>query len=58
MLSLYLEENARRQCEAARIGEAYVLSDEEIAACRENLNKPNLFEKAWAYYTAKLARPI
>lgn len=57
VLSLYLEENARRQCEAARIGNAYVLSDEEVAACRANLDKPNLFGKAWDYFRAKLDPP-
>lgn len=54
VLALYLEENARRQCEAARIGSAYVLSDEEVAACRANLDKPNLFGKAWDHFRAKL----
>ena len=56
VLALYLEENARRQCEAARIGNAYVLSDEEVLACRANLDKPNLFGKAWDYFRAKLDR--
>lgn len=54
VLALYLEENARRQCLAAPIGEPYRLSPEEIAACRTGLNKPNLFAKAWDYYAAKL----
>lgn len=58
VFALYLEENARRQCEAAKIGRPYVLSDEEATACRANLNKPNLFEKVWAYYAAKIARTM
>ncbi len=56
VLALYLEENARRQCEAASLGKPYALSGEEIAACRKNLDKPNLFAKAWDYYAAKIAR--
>jgi ribulose-5-phosphate 4-epimerase/fuculose-1-phosphate aldolase len=56
VLSLYLEENARRQCRAAALGVPYVLSDEEVAACRKNLDKPNLFAKAWDYFAAKIAR--
>ena len=55
MLALYLEENARRQCLAAPLGKPYELSPAEIDACRTNLDKPNLFAKAWDYYAAKLA---
>ena len=29
-------------------------SQEEQAACREKLWKPNLFQKTWDYYRAKL----
>lgn len=54
VLALYLEENARRQCLAAPLGEPYALSADEVAACRENLDRPNLFAKAWDYYAAKL----
>ena len=54
VLALYLEENARRQCLAAPLGKAYVLSADEVAACRANLDRPNLFAKAWDYYAAKL----
>lgn len=53
--ALYLEENARRQCLAAPLGQPYSLSQTEIDACRANLDKPNLFAKAWDYYAAKLA---
>jgi L-fuculose-phosphate aldolase len=52
--ALYLEENARRQCLAAPLGKPYVLSPAEVDACRKNLDKPNLFAKAWDYYAAKL----
>ena len=57
VLSLYLEENAKRQCLAAPLGEPYRFSQEEIAASRAGLNKPNLFAKAWDYYAAKLPTP-
>jgi len=56
VLALYLEDNARRQCRAAPLGEAYVLSAGEIARCRANLDKPALFAKAWDYFAARLAR--
>lgn len=54
VLSLYLEENAKRQCLAASLGEPYRFSPDEIEAARAGLNKPNLFAKAWDYYAAKL----
>lgn len=54
ILALYLEDNARRQCLAEPLGGAYVLSQDEVAACRTNLDKPNLFAKAWDYFEAKL----
>lgn len=54
VLALYLEENARRQCLAAPLGQPYRFSAEEIEASRAGLNKPNLFAKAWDYYAAKL----
>lgn len=50
------EENARRQCLGAPLGGAEPLSDEDARACRINLDKPNLFAKAWDYYAAKIAR--
>jgi len=56
VLALYLEENARRQCEAMALGKPYLLSSDDIAACRRNLDKPNLFGKAWDYYAAKITR--
>jgi L-fuculose-phosphate aldolase len=54
VLALYLEENAKRQCLAAPLGEPYRFSADEIEASRAGLNKPNLFAKAWDYYAAKL----
>jgi L-fuculose-phosphate aldolase len=53
VLALYLEENARRQCLAAPLGDPYVLSDEEVATFRKSLRKPHLFRKAWDYHMAK-----
>jgi L-fuculose-phosphate aldolase len=55
-LAAYLEENARRQYMAMQIGEPYVFSATEQAACRQNLWSPNLFRKTWDYYRAKLGR--
>ncbi|HEV8392155.1 MAG TPA: class II aldolase/adducin family protein [Dongiaceae bacterium] len=54
ILALYLEENARRQCLAAPLGEPYRLSQAEIEGARAGLSKPNLIAKAWDYYAAKL----
>jgi L-fuculose-phosphate aldolase len=39
---------------AMQIGEPYVFSEEEQAACREKLWKPNLFQKTWDHYYSKL----
>lgn len=54
VLALYLEENARRQCLAAPLGEPYQLSPAEIEGARSGLSRPHLFAKAWDYYAAKL----
>jgi len=53
-LAMYLEENAARQYQALQIGEPYVLSGEEQAACRQRLWSAGLFEKAWEHYRAML----
>jgi ribulose-5-phosphate 4-epimerase/fuculose-1-phosphate aldolase len=50
----YLEENAYRQYMAMQIGEPYVFSNEEMAACREKLWNPNLFKRTWDHFQAKL----
>lgn len=50
----YLEENAYRQYMAMQIGEPYVFSDDEMAACREKLWNPNLFKRTWDHFRAKL----
>ena len=53
-LAVYLEENAHRQYMALQIGEPYVFTAEERAACRTNLRSPALFRKAWDHYRGKL----
>lgn len=50
----YLEENAYRQYMAMQIGTPYVFSAEEMAACREKLWNPNLFQRTWDHFQAKL----
>ena len=49
-----VEENARRQYMAMQIGEPYVFSDEEQAACRAKLRSPSLFQKTWDHYRSKI----
>jgi ribulose-5-phosphate 4-epimerase/fuculose-1-phosphate aldolase len=49
-LTVYLEENAQRQYMAMQIGEPYVLSQAEQAACRQRLWSASLFQKAWEHY--------
>jgi len=56
-LSVYLEENACRQYQAMQIGEPYVLSEAEQAACRQRLWSAGLFQKAWEHYRAMCATP-
>jgi ribulose-5-phosphate 4-epimerase/fuculose-1-phosphate aldolase len=53
-LAAYLEENAYRQYMAMQIGDPYVFSESEQRACRERLWTPNLFQKTWDHYRAKL----
>jgi L-fuculose-phosphate aldolase len=53
VMAIYLELNAERQFNAALIGEPYVFSAEEIAACQRGLMKRGLFEKCWNYYLGK-----
>jgi L-fuculose-phosphate aldolase len=53
-LAAYVEENAYRQYMALQIGEPYVFSAEEQAACREKLWARNLFQKTWDHYYSKL----
>ncbi len=54
VLGCYLEETAERQFLSAQLGDAYVLSREEIAVISGNLWKPNLIKKVWDYHHAKL----
>jgi L-fuculose-phosphate aldolase len=50
----YVEENARRQYMAMQIGEPYVFSAEEQAACRAKLRSSSLFKKTWDHYRSKI----
>jgi ribulose-5-phosphate 4-epimerase/fuculose-1-phosphate aldolase len=50
----YVEENARRQYMAMQIGEPYVFSADEQAACRAKLRSPSLFKKTWDHYRSKI----
>jgi hypothetical protein len=40
-----------------QIGEPYVFSEAEQRTCREGLARPNLFQKAWDHYRAKMSPP-
>jgi ribulose-5-phosphate 4-epimerase/fuculose-1-phosphate aldolase len=51
----YVEENARRQYMAMQIGDPYVFSAEEQAACRQKLRTPSLFKKTWDHYRSKIS---
>ena len=51
----YVEENARRQYMAMQIGDPYVFSVEEQAACRQKLRSPSLFKKTWDHYRSKVS---
>ena len=53
-LAVYLEENAERTYMARQLGEPYVFSLEEQAACREKLWSRSLFQKTWDHFHSKL----
>jgi len=53
VLAIYLEMNAERQVRGYTLGEPYIFSPEEAAACQKGLWKQGLFEKCWNYYLAK-----
>ena len=55
VLANYLEENSYRQYMAMQIGTPYSFTPEEIEKCREKLWNPNLFERTWNHFKAKLA---
>lgn len=52
-LAVYLELNAERQVEAAKIGTPYVFSEIEAAASESGLFKRGLLRKCWDYYHAR-----
>ena len=53
VMAIYLELNAERQFNASLIGQPYVFSDDEVAACQKGLMQRTLFEKCWNYYLAR-----
>jgi L-fuculose-phosphate aldolase len=40
---------------AMQIGDPYVFSDEEQAACRQKLRSLSLFKKTWDHYRSKIS---
>ena len=54
VLANYLEENCYRQYMAMQIGQPYAFTDQEIEKCREKLWNPNLFQRTWNHFKAKL----
>lgn len=57
VLAIYLELNAERQFNAKLVGDPYVFTAEETAACKSGLMKSSLFEKCWNYYLEKFGLP-
>jgi L-fuculose-phosphate aldolase len=55
VLAIYLEMNAERQVRGYSLGNPYIFSPEEAAACQKGLWKQGLFEKCWNYYRAKFS---
>lgn len=56
VLGVYLEETARRQYLAAKLGAPAVLDDAARETIQRNLWKPHLLRKVWDYHHAKLRR--
>ena len=54
VLSIYMEENARRYYESTRLGKPYVLNEQEVQAAIQNLWKPGLLQRVWNFYYSKL----
>jgi ribulose-5-phosphate 4-epimerase/fuculose-1-phosphate aldolase len=54
MLSLYLEESARLQADAMRLGKPRFLSPEEAERIARSTFKPASTERAWEHFTALL----
>lgn len=49
-LALYAEQTAARQIQAAPLGGAVPLTDDEVTEYRKTLNSHALFAKAWAFH--------
>ena len=54
ILSLYLEESARLQVEAMKLGEPLYISREEAERITRGTFKPASTERAWEHYRAKV----
>jgi ribulose-5-phosphate 4-epimerase/fuculose-1-phosphate aldolase len=54
MLSLYLEESARLQVEAMKLGEPLYISREEAERITRGTFKPVSTERAWDHYRSKV----
>ena len=50
----YVEENAHRQYMASQMGTPYAFTDDQMAAARVKLYNPNLFQRTWDHFAAKL----
>ena len=53
--AIYLEETARLTYRARSIGKPICYTQDEVATLSNYLPKENSFERAWAYYEARLA---
>lgn len=53
--AIYLEETARLTYRARSIGKPICFTQEEVATLSDYIPKENSFERAWAYYEARLA---
>lgn len=56
VLAIYLELNVERQVTASLLGTPRYFTDEQNEAARKGLAKPELLEKCWHYYVARLNR--
>jgi len=50
---IQFDRNAKTQLEAARLGSAVALSDEELDVFEERFDRPHHADKLWKYYTSR-----
>jgi hypothetical protein len=55
MLALFLEESARLQAEAMRLGTPMFIERDEAEKIAKRTFKPSSVERAWDHYAAKYA---